>query len=144
MLSHLEKTVGAVSRFSLYLFLDSSRRALIVAGLISDFCHYIRATLSQLQNLPSDTKSRHILGENTNRSRLMESLTQWSLFSGLVTNPLTSSLMDSNSEHFWSYSKRKEFIILPDYCLQIYTSLFPLFVAECTCSNNFTSAAFVY
>lgn len=53
-------------------------------------------------------------------SRLIESLTHWNLFSGTVTNPLPYSLMDFNSELFAYIWKKKEFIILPDCCLQMH------------------------
>lgn len=50
----------------------------------------------------------------------------------------------TNGFSFWTfllYLKRKEYIILPDCCLQHAPScLLPLFVAECACSCIFTSA----
>lgn len=72
--------------------------------------------------------------ENSSRSRLLESLTQWTLFSGIVTNPFIYSLMDFNSELFAYIYKKKNNIILPDCCLQhACTFLFVAFICSWMC-----------
>lgn len=122
MLVNLKKMVEAASLFC-YLFLAFSERAFVVPWLMPDFCNYFRADVGHLQCLSLNIKARHILiNGKYQQQQVDKALHKEACFLGF-SDPLTSSLMDPNSELLGSYSKRQEYIILADLLVTVHLPL---------------------